>query len=361
VDWEKISRKIIFKYLPIFIKKLKNLESLNLADYNLRNLPKEISHLKNLKDLNLNNNKLRNLPKEIGKLKSLLSLTLSNNLLTNIPEDIRELKNLRKLSLKRNQLNKLPKEIGELKKLKVLILSKNKFTALSKEIGELKNLSELVLSSNKIDKLPKEMGKLKSLKRLILNNNNIKELPNELKGILKLKDLSLSENNLKILPNEICQLDLKKIDLWGNRNLNTCGKNAINFKNGLEEYWLNGVRIPKEYGIYDPEDWKAEWILTEKNAEVRRVLIQVIGYEKIMNKLGSQIINSSVDHNGNNMEIRRVRNNVDVEPIHLLKVVCPSTGKTHVLRVPPNMTSCEEARRWTFFDLNSEFEIITEA
>jgi len=61
------------------------------------------------------------------------------------------------------------------------------------------------------------------------------------------------------------------------------------------------------------------------------------------------------------MELRLIDKDVDVEPIMLLKVVCPSTDKTHILRVPPDITSCEEAKRWTFFDLDSEFDIIAEA
>lgn len=36
---------------------------------------------------------------------------------------------------------------------------------------------------------------------------------------------------------------------------------------------------------------------------------------------------------------------IDVEPIHLLKMTCPSTRHIHVLRVPPDIFSAREAIR----------------
>jgi len=42
----------------------------------------------------------------------------------------------------------------------------------------------------------------------------------------------------------------------------------------------------------------------------------------------------------------KIGNDVDVEPIHLLKMTCPSTGFIHVLRVPPDLTSAREAIAW---------------
>jgi hypothetical protein len=44
----------------------------------------------------------------------------------------------------------------------------------------------------------------------------------------------------------------------------------------------------------------------------------------------------------------------------LLKVVCPSTGSIYVLRVPPNSTNCEDARRWTLGDRGAELDLIVE-
>jgi hypothetical protein len=45
---------------------------------------------------------------------------------------------------------------------------------------------------------------------------------------------------------------------------------------------------------------------------------------------------------------------VDDEPIHLLKMVCPSTSYIHVLRVPPNLTSARTAIPWANWNIDPE-------
>jgi hypothetical protein len=42
----------------------------------------------------------------------------------------------------------------------------------------------------------------------------------------------------------------------------------------------------------------------------------------------------------------RGRQIINREPIALLKMICPSTGHIHMMRVPPDTTSAEEAIVW---------------
>jgi len=42
------------------------------------------------------------------------------------------------------------------------------------------------------------------------------------------------------------------------------------------------------------------------------------------------------------------------EPIHFLKMTCPSTGKIHTLRVPPEINSARVAIRWVNWDIEPE-------
>jgi len=121
------------------------------------------------------------------------------------------------------------------------------------------------------------------------------------------------------------------------------GMPAIEYPNGERHYFWRGVRIPKEWGSVHSEHWQPAWLLEANNAEHRRVLIQGLGYDRIMASLPNTLL-----HTENGMELRRIEKTVDVEPIHLLKVVCPSTGFAHVLRVPPDVETCEAARRSTF-------------
>lgn len=118
---------------------------------------------------------------------------------------------------------------------------------------------------------------------------------------------------------------------------------AFLYRDGWGDFFYHGTRIPAEWGNLPYGQWEPKWLLKENNSELKRILIQAIGYSRIMYKLGSELIHSDGD-----MELRRIKADVDMEPIVLLKVVCPSTGAFYALRVDPSMTDCETARRSTF-------------
>ncbi len=50
----------------------------------------------------------------------------------------------------------------------------------------------------------------------------------------------------------------------------------------------------------------------------------------------------------------KIDNQVDIEPIYLLKMTCPSTGFIHALRVPPDLKSAREAIRWINWGIDPE-------
>jgi hypothetical protein len=50
----------------------------------------------------------------------------------------------------------------------------------------------------------------------------------------------------------------------------------------------------------------------------------------------------------------RIDNQVDIEPIYLLKMTCPSTGFIHAMRVPPDIQSAREAIRWVNWGTDPE-------
>ena len=106
--------------------------------------------------------------------------------------------------------------------------------------------------------------------------------------------------------------------------------------------------MPEKYGQLHPYQWQSQWLLTEDNAEVRRVLIQGIGYDRIIQELSAQQIDSWQEY-----ALLQI-DNADVEPICLLKMTCPSTGFIHALRVPPNLTSARDAIRWVNWEIDPE-------
>src|SRR6476661_841283 len=59
------------------------------------------------------------------------------------------------------------------------------------------------------------------------------------------------------------------------------GEAAIAFGDGYSLYFHHGVKLPEKYGKVHPDLWQSEWLLSESNAEIRRLLIDRIGYDRI--------------------------------------------------------------------------------
>ncbi|MGD1700554.1 DUF6745 domain-containing protein [Dapis sp. BLCC M229] len=132
-------------------------------------------------------------------------------------------------------------------------------------------------------------------------------------------------------------------------------KPAIEFADGYSLYAYHGVRLPEVYGKFNPQEWQSKWLLTTKNSELRRVLIQEIGYEKICQDLQTIEIDNWEEYT-----LLRIDDDADIEPIFILKMICPSTGNIHTLRVPPNVNSAKEAVEWINWGINpEEFSIQT--
>lgn len=140
-----------------------------------------------------------------------------------------------------------------------------------------------------------------------------------------------------------------RLSLDSENNFHGEGEPAIEFGDGFfRQYIYHGVTIPEKYGMLHPHQWQSKWILEEKNAEIRRLLIQTIGYGRICQELQAQTIDSYLEYT-----LLKI-NEVDIEPMYLLKMICPSTGFIHVLRVPPNITSAREAICWVNWGINPE-------
>lgn len=139
-----------------------------------------------------------------------------------------------------------------------------------------------------------------------------------------------------------------KINFDDRRRLHAEGEPAIEFADGYSLYAYHGVNLPRKYGYLHPKKWRSQWLLEETNAELRRVLIQAIGYERICQELQTTELDLFREYTLLKID------DADVEPIHLLKMNCPSTGQIHALRVPPNLTSAREAIRWVNWGIDPE-------
>jgi hypothetical protein len=126
------------------------------------------------------------------------------------------------------------------------------------------------------------------------------------------------------------------------------GKPAVAYE-GFNVYAYHGVRLPEKYSQLHPNEWQPRWLLEEDNAELRRVLIQGIGYARICQELQAVELDCWQEY-----VLLGIEESIDVEPIYLLKMTCPSTGYVHVLRVPPSVNSAREAIRWVNWGVDPE-------
>lgn len=126
---------------------------------------------------------------------------------------------------------------------------------------------------------------------------------------------------------------------------------------GFILHW-RGVRINEHYAF--TENISGQEILQVENVELRRILIERLGYEKFLQQVGGIIRHRDRDAGGERQLISIPFE--DDEPLMVLKVICPSTTHLHVLRVPPYMQTCHQAAAWIAgFDNPNDYAPIIEA
>jgi hypothetical protein len=111
---------------------------------------------------------------------------------------------------------------------------------------------------------------------------------------------------------------------------------------GVRLRW-RGVPIDERIA-FRPETITVAEILAETNAELRRVLLERMGYEAFLNKANAKTLHSDRDPGGER-RLLRVPMKGD-EDLVCVSVICPSTGRRYVIRVPPTMRTCKQAVAW---------------
>jgi hypothetical protein len=121
---------------------------------------------------------------------------------------------------------------------------------------------------------------------------------------------------------------------------------AIEYRDGWGVYVWHGVRVPDSV-ILRPDTIDVQQIENEMNVEVRRIMIERYGAERFLIDSGAE-------------EIQRDRHGIlyrkaflNDEPLVMVKVTDPSTGRKYFLRVPPNTRTAQEGVAWTF-GMNAE-------
>jgi hypothetical protein len=113
-------------------------------------------------------------------------------------------------------------------------------------------------------------------------------------------------------------------------------------------YW-NGVLVNDKIA-WHPHELTADDAFNEANLEVRRVIIERIGYERFFAEADAELMDIDEDAGGERQLLRVNLPNIDRwnrdEAIICLAVNCPSTQHKYILRVPPVMENCHQAAAW---------------
>ncbi|MDZ4835278.1 MAG: hypothetical protein SGJ27_15990 [Candidatus Melainabacteria bacterium] len=129
---------------------------------------------------------------------------------------------------------------------------------------------------------------------------------------------------------------------------------------GAAAKWVDGFDIHAWRGIMVDEalikrahEIKIEEILSEKNAELRRIKLDMFGEERFIRESGSTVVDQ--DQYGTLYKYTfKVQDPLSLdEPLMMVRVrnatrELDGTFKDYYLRVPPNMTTAKEAVAWTF-------------
>ena len=133
---------------------------------------------------------------------------------------------------------------------------------------------------------------------------------------------------------------------------------AIQYPDGWGLYCWHGVRVPEDV-ILTPELLTADRIEKEPNAEVRRVMVERMGYERYILESGATLVHS--DETGA-LYRKEFSDDEPLNVVHVLNSTPEPDGsvKRYALRVPPNITRAREAVAWTFNVPEAEYRPLVE-
>jgi hypothetical protein len=121
---------------------------------------------------------------------------------------------------------------------------------------------------------------------------------------------------------------------------------ALRYPDGWALWAWHGVRVPRAV-IENPESLPARQVLAEPDVEVRRIMIERVGHERLIRDGGARRL--AEDETG----ILWRLDLADDEPVVCVEVTDATPGadaayRRYVIRVPPAVRSPREAVAWTF-------------
>lgn len=163
-------------------------------------------------------------------------------------------------------------------------------------------------------RIPESLGRLSHL--VLSNCEGIRALP---EGLVVTSGLDVARTGLTGLPESLRRAPLR----W------------------------RGVEIDARIA-FSADELTVPEILEEPNAELRRCMVEAIGYERFLDKANPEILDEDTDKGGRRALYRVAMGDQawGVEPLVCVHFSCPSTGRKYFIRVPPDTPTCHAAVAW---------------
>lgn len=170
--------------------------------------------------------------------------------------------------------------------------------------------------------------------------------------------LNLLKQSQYVLPYDklafICERPVVlKLDTQG--RLHSEAGPALEYTDGFQIYSWHGASVPKKI-IDHPEHIGIAEIERQRNAEIRRVMIDRYGMQRFIENSGAREVHR--DETG----VLYRKEFLNDEPLVMVKVINSTVEpdgsfKSYFLRVPPSMTTAREAVAWTFDMSRESYEL----
>lgn len=148
---------------------------------------------------------------------------------------------------------------------------------------------------------------------------------------------------------DICLVSQKPVEIhFKDKKLHNETGPAIKYNDGFCVYALNGVRVTKELVETPWDALDPNIMLKERNAEVRREIVRKIGIERVIEKLGAEVIDkdkkqvAGVEHEYELLLFDIGNDN----KCPYLKMINPSIGTYHIEGVHPDCKTVSDALAW---------------
>ena len=300
---------------------------------------------------------LSQFPPQIFELaETLETLDLSNNSLSDLPDDLHRLKNLKILFLSNNQFDHLPPVLAQCPKLEMIGFKANQIVTVAENSLPL-HTRWLILTDNKIETLPDSMGKLYRLQKLALAGNKLIKLPATMAACKNLELVRLSANQLISLPDWFLQLPkLSWLAFAGNAFNRGLGNNSqAHSAANVASVGMDDIELFEKIGegasgvIY-----RAKWLKQPASLKGQdsNIAVKLFKGEVTSDGYPSDELNCCLSAGSHSSLIKVVAQIAQKDQLGLVMELIPDTF--YNLGLPPSLQSCT---RDTFIE-GTEFTLL---